>query len=160
MPLHWSRSCWPMVNAASSTGDHVDLYIPSATTDYARVVIAVSSTDAHVDTSTTTDARMEIVVPSTGALNFDYHRLLAWRSSFQRPATLTKATTDYSHGDRRFTTGDHVDLVYLWRPPTTPNAVPPIGNHVDNIASSTDDHVDLCIPSTTIGYARLVIVVS
>jgi len=51
-----------MVNVASSTGDHVDLCIPSATTDYAR---------------------MEIVVPSTGDLNFDDHRLR-------------------THGDRRF----------------------------------------------------------
>jgi len=32
-----------MVNVASSTGDHVDLCIPSATTDYARMEIAVSS---------------------------------------------------------------------------------------------------------------------
>ena len=37
-----------MENAASSTGDHVDLCIPSTTTDYARMEISVSSTGDHV----------------------------------------------------------------------------------------------------------------
>jgi len=85
------RSCWPMENAASSTGDHVDLYIPSATTDYARMDIAVSS-------STTTDyARMEIVVSSTGG-----HVDLC----------ITSTTTDYAHMEIAVSsTGDHVDLV-------------------------------------------------
>ena len=57
-----------MENAASSTGDHVDLYKPSATADYARMEIFVSSTDDSVNlTSMATDyARMEITVSSTG----------------------------------------------------------------------------------------------
>jgi len=40
------RSCWQ--NAASSTGDHDDLCIPSATTDYARMEIAVSCWPLHI----------------------------------------------------------------------------------------------------------------
>ena len=81
--IDW-RSCKPMENSALSTDDHVNLSIPSVTTDYARIKIAVTSTGDHVDlcitTLTTTDyARMKITVSPTGdhvtLYNFGDHRL-------------------------------------------------------------------------------------
>ena len=91
------RSCWPMENAASSTGDHVDLCIPTATTDY-----------AHGD-----------------------RRFIDRRSCWP---CITSATSDYTHMENTASSiDDHVDLwrtplhqlaimltfTYLRRPPTT-----------------------------------------
>jgi len=59
------RSC--SQNAASSTGDHVDLCIPSATTDCAHMEIAGDHVDLYIRRQPTT---------------------YAWRSSFHRPTIM------------------------------------------------------------------------
>jgi len=77
--------------AALSTGDHVDLCITSAATDYTHMDNAASSTGDHVDlciTSTTTDyTRME------NAASIDRRscwllQLHAWRMPLHRPAIM------------------------------------------------------------------------
>jgi len=98
-----------MESAVSSIGDHVDrtpLHQP-----------AIMLTFAYLRRPPTT--HMEIVV--------------------HRPAIIltciTSATSDYTHGDRRSSTGDHVDY-----------------NFSNLRLHTTGDHVDLCIPTATTDY--------
>jgi len=74
-----------------TTGDHVDICIPTATTDYTH------GDRRFIDSMTTDYARMEIAVSSTGG-----HVDLC----------ITSMTTDYTRMEIAFSsTGDHVNLV-------------------------------------------------
>ena len=83
-----------MENAPSSIGYHVDLCIPSTTTDYARMEIVVSSTGDHVD--------LCIRPPTTHARRSPFHRpaIMLTRTPLHQPAIM-------------------LTFAYLRRPPTT-----------------------------------------